>query len=136
MIAHDKILAGRNDHCILGAAVVKPSGNVRLRKEPAIDVGAAIIDAQLVARLRDYAFDIAFLGIARVMKNHHVAAMDAGKVVEEFIDKQAVLVSQARQHAGAFHPHWLIEKSDDEEGDRERKEHIATPEPENAPRQL
>jgi hypothetical protein len=48
------------------------------------------------------------------MKNHDVSAMDTREVLDEFIDEQPVLVSQARQHAGTFDPHRLIEKGDDE----------------------
>jgi hypothetical protein len=48
-------------------------------------------------------------------------------VINELVNEQPVLVSQAREHAGALYPHRLIKKSDDEERDRERKQHVASP---------
>src|SRR5262249_11259713 len=62
----------------------------------------------------------------------HVSAMNAGEVIQELVDEEAILVAQPGQHAGAFHSYRLIKKSDDEERGGERKKHVAPPQPKTA----
>ena len=83
-----------------------------------------------VAGQRDHPLDVALFRVARIVEDHHVAAMDGRDVVDELVDEEAVVVLQARQHAGAFHAHRLVEEHDDEDGHGRRDDNVADPEEE------
>ena len=89
---------------------------------------AAVIDAEAVAGQRDHALDVALFGIARIVEDHDVAALDGREMVDELVDEEPVAVFEARQHAGAFNAHRLVEKRDDEDRGDGGNEEIAQPE--------
>src|SRR5450631_3140605 len=48
-------------------------------------------------------------------------------MVDKLIDEEAVVIFQARQHTGSLHPHRLIEKRDDQNGNTGRNQQISKP---------
>src|ERR1700728_467531 len=48
-------------------------------------------------------------------------------MIDELVDEEPVAVFEARQHAGAFDAHWLIEKKNDERRSHGGDDEIANP---------
>ena len=127
MIAHHVVLMRWQRHFGDGAIVLIFGGNVWLAEELAVYEHVAMIDAEIVTGQCYHALDVAFLGIARIVKDHNVAAINGRDVIDEFVDEEAVAVFEARQHAGAFYAHRLIEKKNNEGCSHGRDDKIANP---------
>ena len=127
MVAHDEIVVRGKDRLVHGAIVAVLGRHVRLGNELAVHEHAAVLNAKTIAGQRDDAFDVALLRIARIVKDHDVATIDGGEVVNEFVDEKTVAVLEARQHAGAFNADGLIEEGDDEDGSDGGNGQIADP---------
>ena len=48
-------------------------------------------------------------------------------MIHELVDEEAIPVLKARQHAGAFHAHRLVEEHDDQHGDGDGDKDVANP---------
>ena len=114
VITHDKELILGDYDGVDGSSVSKLLRNIRLIQQLAIDINIAMVDAEPISGNGDYSLDIAFLLIARVTENHDVARLDGCEVVDEFIDEEAILIDQAREHAGALDANGLIEEGNDQ----------------------
>src|ERR1700733_4308493 len=127
MVAHHVVAMRRQHDRRYRSHVAKTLRHIRFRDSIAVHVDASLVDLQTVAGQRDDALDVALRRIAWIVENDDIAAADVFKVIDEFVDKDAVLIMQARQHAGAFDTHRLVEKGDDEECHSERDENVARP---------
>jgi len=114
VVAHDEIVVRGKDYFVHGAVVTVLEWHVGFGNKLAVHEHAAMFNAKAITRKRDDALDIALFGIARIVKDHDVAAIDGGEAVNEFVDEETVAVLEAGQHAGAFNADRLIEKRDDE----------------------
>src|ERR1700733_2533802 len=120
MIAKNEIAVGWDGNFGIGASVGVFVGNVVFVEGFVVDKDLAVFDADSVSGCSDDAFDVAFGRVARVTEDYDVAALDGLPAIDEFVDEDALLVFEAWHHAGAFDLYWLIEKDDDEGGDRQR----------------
>ena len=127
VVTHDPEVALGNDNVGQGAVVAVTEGDVGFVEGEAIDQDLAMINAEVVAGKGYDALDVALGVVAGVEEDDDVAAMDGLEAVGEFVDEEAVLIFEAREHAGAFNADRLIEKQDDEEGDGDGDEHVAGP---------
>ncbi len=113
MLGHNKFRVGARVG-ILGRHVGFVEGVV-------VHVDLPGIDANPVASHPDYAFDVALRRIARIAKDHNVAALNRFQTIDKLVDEDAFLVFERRHHAGAFDLHRLVEEDDDEGRDRYAK---------------
>lgn len=127
MVAHHEVLSGGNFHLRFRALVGVASRHVAFEQRAIVQVNTAVFDAEVVARQGDNALDVAFGGVARVLEDDDVSAVDGADPVSEFVDKKTVLILQHRDHAGTFHTNGLVKKQDDEEGNGDRNGNIAHP---------
>src|SRR5246127_2917136 len=109
-------------------------GNVILVDRLIVDVYLAAIDANAVARHTDDPFDIDFGRVARIAELHNIAALNRLQPVDKFIHEDPFLVFERGHHARALHFHRLVEKDDDEGGDRQRDDEIAHPDADPCPK--
>src|SRR5579872_4716005 len=88
-----------------------------------------MIHFDAIARNRDDALDVGLAGIAREPKYDGIAAVDFSEMqaIDEFVDKNALLVIERGHHAGAFHFHRLIEEENHDDGQDDRENEIARP---------
>jgi len=128
MVAHHEVAVGGDHDFSHGAVVAVFRRHVGLAEGFAIDNDATVVNAEAVAGDGDDALDIALFGIARIVEDHDVAVLDGGEVVDKFVDKEAIAVFKAREHAGAFNTHGLVEKRNDKDGSEGRDEQVAEPE--------
>ena len=82
----------------------------------AVHPDLAVVDAETSPGKRNHALDVALFRVARIVEDHHIAAIDGGDVVDELVDEEPVVIFEPRQHAGAFDAHRLVEKQDDQDG--------------------
>src|SRR5690349_18190637 len=90
------------------------AGNVCFFDGMAVDVDLPFDDTNTVSGNANHTLDVALRWIKRIMKDNDIASLDRLKLVNELVDEDALLVLQTRQHAGAFHTHWLIKKDNEE----------------------
>ena len=128
VVAHDEVVVRGKDYLVHGAVVSVLGRHVGLGNELAVHEHAAMFNAKAIAGQRDDALDVALFRIARIVKDHNIAAIDGSEAVNEFVDEEPVAVLEARQHAGAFYPDRLIEEGDDEDGSDGGNSQIADPE--------
>ncbi len=114
-------------HVGLGALVAEAVGDVGFAEGVVVDVDGAVVDAEVVAGEGDDALDVALGVVAGVEEDDDVAAVDGLEAIGELVDEEAVLILQAREHAGAFDADRLVEEEDDEERDGDGDEHVARP---------
>jgi hypothetical protein len=50
----------------------------------------AVVDLKPVAGQGDDALDVALFRVARIMEDHHVAALDGRDVIDELVDEEPV----------------------------------------------
>jgi hypothetical protein len=62
------------------SAVAVLLGNISLALRLAVEPDRAVVDAQPVSGQGDDALDVALLRIARIVEDHHVAALDGREV--------------------------------------------------------
>lgn len=97
-----------------------------------VDVNLSFDDADAITRHANHALDVALRRIERIVEDHDVAALDRLELVNEFVDEDALLVLEPRQHACALNAHRLIEKHDEESRETERDQKVASPTPKQA----
>lgn len=132
MIAHHEVTVGGNRHFLHGSCIAVTQGDVVFAQGFAVEPHLAAVNAEAVAWERDDALDIALLWVAGVTEDNHVVPFDGRDVVDELVDKQAVSVLEAGQHAGSLDPDRLVEKGDDQDRGGGRDDEIADPEPQAA----
>jgi hypothetical protein len=125
VVTHDPEVSGRNDAFGLGAFVAVAVGDVGLAEGVLVDIDRSVVDAEGVARESDDALDVALGVVAGVEEDDDVAAVDGLETVGELVDEEAILILEAREHAGTFHADGLVEEQDDEDGDSEGNEDVA-----------
>ena len=127
MVAHDEILVGDDAGGAVRTGVGELRGDVRFVEEAAVHINAAAADFDGFAGEGDDALDEGFAAVERIPKNDDVAALDGTKVIEEFVNENALFVVQERGHAGAFNFDGLIKENDDDDGQRGGDEKVAGP---------
>src|SRR4051812_35980151 len=90
-----------------------PGWHVALVELHVIQVHRAVPNADLVSRHSDHALDVALGRIPWVAEDDNVAALDGFKVIDEFVDEDALLVFETRKHAGALNFYRLVQKDND-----------------------
>src|SRR5690242_16017644 len=114
MISEDEVGAGWNYSQRIGPRVSIFRRNVILTKRLAVDIDVPVRDTHLVPGNSNHALDKALARIPRIAKHHNVSSLDAFPPINQFVDKDALLVFKAGLHAAAFHFHRLIDEQDDE----------------------
>src|SRR5581483_6930040 len=94
--------------------------NIRFFDGLAINVYLAVDDSDAIARNPDHAFYVAFGWVERRMEDNDVATFNRLELVDQFVDENALLVLQSRQHTGPFHSNGLIQKENKKCGQPER----------------
>lgn len=116
MVAHHPKITLWNGLFRNGATVLIALGHVWLIDALAIHIDSTVGDFQIIAGERNDALDVALRWIARVVEYHHIAPMNLFEPVDKLVDEEAIVVVQARLHAGALDPYRLVDASDDERG--------------------
>jgi len=127
VVAHHPEVANGDDAFGLGALVAEAVGNVGLADDKVVDVDGAVVDADGVAGEGNHALDVTLGVVAGIEEDHDVAAVDGLEAIGELVDEEAILILQAREHAGAFHADGLVEEQDDEERHGDGDEDVARP---------
>jgi len=127
VVAHDPEVAGGDDAFGLGTLVAEAVGHVGFADGAVVDVHVAVVDADGVAGEGNDALDVALGVVAGIEEDDDVAAVDGFETIGELVDEEAILILQAREHAGAFDADGLVEEEDDEERDGDGDEDVAGP---------
>src|SRR5215470_6157451 len=127
MIAEDEVAARRHYDFGVGPLVGIGRRDVVLDHWLFVYVYLPRVNANLVAGNADHALDVALGRVAGIAEDHDVAALDRFPAVDELVDEDALLVVEGRHHAGAFNLHRLVQKDDDESGDRQRNDEVSQP---------
>src|SRR5665213_1994854 len=114
MVPHHEIIMRLDDSLRQRAVILKLHRHISLHHALVVHIDFTVIDAKIVSRQSDDAFDIALRVIAWIKKNHDITTMNIFHAIDHLVDEEAVLVLQHGQHAGSFDPHRLVEKDDDE----------------------
>lgn len=128
VVSHHEVVIGRYGDFVIGTIVTVLSGDVRFADGKTVDVDVPADDAEAVSGQADDPLDVAFFFVSGVAEDDDVAAVDSLQVIDKFIDKEAVVVFEPGQHAGAFDADGLVEKGDDENGSEGREDKVAQPE--------
>src|SRR5215472_579884 len=111
----------------IGRGVQKLLRHIRFLQQSSVYVDMPVGNPDAVAGQRNYALNEALAAIARVAKDHDVAARNVLPPVNQFVDEDAFLVFQSGLHAAALDLHRLIDEENDEEGNQDGKQEIGDP---------
>src|SRR6185312_767606 len=110
MIAEHKIsIVGYNDFR-KGPRILIVRRHVGFGEFLTIDIHVSVRDADAITRYADNALDKALACISGVAESNNIAAFNALKSVNQLVDKDPLLVFQARLHAAALNFYRLIQK--------------------------
>src|SRR5215469_4762059 len=114
VVAENKKRIGRNNFFGIGAFIFVGCWYIIFTETLAVHIYPTVINADVVASHPNHPFYIALRRIARIAKYHDVTPLNRLQAVHKLIDEDALLVLEARHHAGALYLHGLIEKNNDE----------------------
>ena len=116
MVAHDEVVALRNDlrAPVVVAAVVL--GNVVVVQRDVVHVHTPVDDADRIVLLRDHPLDEGLVGIERVVEHDDVAAARLADAIHQLVDDEPVLIFERRRHAAALDACDLESEGDDQDG--------------------
>src|SRR5579859_382060 len=129
VVAHNEITIPGDANRSEVAQVFILRGYVRFLNGAAIHVNNALADFDFLAGQTDDSFDEGFRAVQGIPENDDVAALDGLEAVDKLVDEDTLLVRKKRGHAGAFHFHGLIKKNDDDQGEPNGDEKVASPNP-------
>src|SRR5215469_1184882 len=92
-----------------------------------VNVNQAVFNTYMITRDCNHTLDVAFRSVARVAKDHNVAAMNRLQAIDELVNEDALLIFQGRHHAGALDLNRLIEEDDEERRHSQGDQDIAHP---------
>src|ERR1700691_744805 len=115
MVAHHKVLAGRNAPSRVVRSIQIARRYVLVRQFPAVYVHVAGTNLNGFARQSHHALDERLRAVQRIPEHNHVSALDRLKTVDKLVDEDALLIRQERIHAGPFNLYRLIEKNHDDD---------------------
>lgn len=127
MISKNKKVTVGNDGRGIVLMIEVAGGNIAFMKRRAIDVNLPVADADRLVGQADHPFDVRLRRIERIPENHNVAALDRLQPIDKFVDEDALVVHEARHHAGALDLNRLIEKNDDDESEKRGKNQVSQP---------
>lgn len=129
VVAHNEVTIPWNANGPEVAEVFVLRGYVRFLNGAAVHVNDALADFDFLARQTDDPFDEGLRAVEGIPENDDVTALDGLEAIDKLVDEDALLVREKRGHAGAFDFHGLIEKNDDDKGEPNGDEKVASPNP-------